>query len=85
MSVTQDVNCQRLVELVTDYLEGVLPADVAARFEEHLMGCDACTLYVEQMREVQRMAGKIEIEALAPETREGLVHAFRGWKAADGG
>jgi anti-sigma factor RsiW len=80
MSVSQDVNCQRLVELVTDYLEGALPAELAARFEEHLTACEACTLYVEQMREVQRMAGKIEVEALAPETRDGLLLAFRGWK-----
>ena len=80
MSATDQVNCQRLVELVTDYIEGALPADVAARLEEHLAACDACTLYVEQMREVQRMAGSIEVEALDPETRDGLLLAFRGWK-----
>ena len=74
------VNCKRLVELVTDYLEGALPADVATRFEEHLIMCQACNVYVDQMREIQRTAGTIEAESLAPETRAGLLHAFREWK-----
>ena len=42
--------CQQLVELVTDYLEGDLdPADRAA-VEQHLVACDHCTGYVQQVR-----------------------------------
>lgn len=75
-----DVACRQLVELVTDYLEGALAPSVATRFEEHLVMCRACNVYVEQMRAVRRATGRIDPEALSPETRAGLLHAFRGWR-----
>jgi MFS family permease len=42
--------CQQLVELVTDYLDGVLPPDLKAKVLRHLDGCDGCTEYVRQIR-----------------------------------
>ena len=78
--MTAHVNCKALVELVTDYLEDALPPDVATRFEEHLMMCQACTLYVDQMREIRSTAGTVTEESLPPETRAGLLEAFQGWK-----
>jgi anti-sigma factor RsiW len=40
------VTCIELVELVTDYLEGSMPADERARFDEHISGCEGCTTYL---------------------------------------
>ena len=34
-----DLSCQELVELVTDYLDGALPARERRRFERHLETC----------------------------------------------
>ena len=78
-----EVVCQQLVELVTDYLEGALDPDLAARFEAHLAVCGKCTTYVEQFRLVIREAGTITAEALDPATRAGLLDAFRGWTQQD--
>jgi hypothetical protein len=44
------VACQELVELVTDYLDGALPADVDGMVGQHLDGCDGCIEYVRQIR-----------------------------------
>ncbi len=74
------VNCKALVELVTDYLEGALDPVVATRFEEHLIMCQPCNIYLEQMRTIQQEAGKIDESSLPPETRAGLLDAFREWK-----
>jgi anti-sigma factor RsiW len=76
------VNCKALVELVTDYLEGTLPPTVATRFEEHLIMCGPCNVYLDQMRAIRDEAGAISEESLSPETRAGLLDAFRGWKGA---
>ncbi len=46
----EELACRELVELVTDYLDGVLPNDWRAGFEAHLAGCDGCTDYVRQIR-----------------------------------
>lgn len=45
-----DLVCQELVTVVSDYLDGVLPADWRARVDDHLSGCDGCTAYLAQMR-----------------------------------
>ena len=79
-----DLSCQELVELVTDYLEGALPSEERARFELHLVYCRGCDVYVEQMRETLRIAGRLSEESLEPEARESLLAAFRGWKRESG-
>jgi MFS family permease len=45
-----DLACQELVELVTGYLDGVLPPELKARLALHLDGCDGCDEYVRQIR-----------------------------------
>lgn len=45
-----DVACKELVELVTDYFDGVLPADWRAGVDDHLSRCDGCTEYTRQIR-----------------------------------
>ena len=50
-SVTADeVTCQQFVELVTDYFEGSLPPRTLSEVEEHLVMCDWCVTYLEQMQ-----------------------------------
>jgi anti-sigma factor RsiW len=69
--------CREFVELVTDYLEGTLPAADRARFEAHLAECHGCTGYLEDMRRlVGTLAGAPEPPS-SPETRETLLRAFR--------
>ena len=51
------LSCRELVELVTAYLEGTLPAGARKRFEAHLAECDGCTTYLEQMRTTIRLSG----------------------------
>ena len=45
-----EVTCQQFVELVTDYFEGALPLRTLSQVEEHLVMCDWCVAYVEQMQ-----------------------------------
>ena len=78
------MTCQELVELVTEYLEGTLPADVRARMERHLSGCDGCTHYLEQMRQTIHLTGQIREENLTPLQRNDLLRLFKDWKK-DGG
>jgi anti-sigma factor RsiW len=72
--------CQDLVEVVTEYLEDALPADLRARFDRHLQICDACRSYVEQIRLTIRLSGHVESGTLSPNTRETLLAAFRNWR-----
>jgi predicted anti-sigma-YlaC factor YlaD len=80
MSV-QEITCKELVELVTDYLEGRMPADRRLLFEEHVAFCSWCRTYLDQMRETIRITGTLAEDDLSPETRDALLEAFRNWNA----
>ena len=76
------MTCIELVELVTDYLEGSMPADQRARFDEHVAGCEGCTTYLEQFRITIRLTGMLTEEQIAPDARAALLDAFRDWRAS---
>jgi predicted anti-sigma-YlaC factor YlaD len=81
MTATDELTCEELVELITDYLEGALRPDDRARFEAHLLGCEGCLNYVRQMGRTIQMAGRLSTDSLRPPTRDRLLVAFREWKA----
>jgi anti-sigma factor RsiW len=69
--------CVEVVRLVTDYLEGALPAGEQARVDQHLAGCPHCTEFVREMRIVVAAAGAIDPPRLSGETERELLAAFR--------
>ena len=77
----QDLACIELVEVITDYLEGALPARKRRLLEEHLTACDGCTAYVEQMRRTIEVSGRLHPEDIPPELEERLLIAFESWKS----
>jgi anti-sigma factor RsiW len=77
----EQLSCQELVELVTDYLEGALPDEERIRLERHLQTCDGCRDYVDQMRTTISLTGEARPAALTPEVEEALLASFRDWKA----
>lgn len=78
----EQLSCQELVELVTDYVEGVLPADEHARVDRHLETCQGCRTYVEQMRQTIELTGRLTVDDVSPEAELALLEAFRGWHTA---
>jgi anti-sigma factor RsiW len=76
----EELTCQELVELVTDYLEDRLETDERARFERHLAECEGCRAYLEQMRHTILMLGSLPADSLEGRAKERLVAAFRYWK-----
>ena len=51
----KEIACLSGVELLMDYLEGVLPADVNAALEAHVAGCARCAAFVESYRATPRI------------------------------
>jgi predicted anti-sigma-YlaC factor YlaD len=77
---TDDLECREVVEVVTDYLEGAMAPGERLRFDDHLVLCEDCQVYLEQMRTVIRVAGRPVADAVPPETMAGLLRAFRDWR-----
>ena len=77
-----EVVCQQFVELVTDYFEGTLAPRTLSHVEEHLVICDSCMTYLEQMRAT--VASLQALKQLAPaEPPASLLAALRARKAAE--
>ena len=74
------MSCKELVELITEYLEGTLPPEDKARFEQHLAFCDWCRTYLEHMRLTIRTLGKLTEESISPRAKEELLEVFHNWK-----
>ncbi|MEP6892877.1 MAG: zf-HC2 domain-containing protein [Gaiellaceae bacterium] len=76
------MRCRELVELVADYLDDALPADRRAQFDSHLDGCEACSAYVDQIRQTAELVGRLPAEPLPAGMTDQLVEVFRDWQSA---
>jgi anti-sigma factor RsiW len=77
--VDRDLTCRELVELVTDYLEGVLPDAERVRFETHMVDCEGCDRYVEQIRTTVALTREAQALEDRPEITA-LLGAFRDYR-----
>jgi len=71
----KEVACMSGVELLMDYLEGVLPADVRAALEAHVAGCERCAAFVASYRETPRILREATTMTL-PDDIEASLKAF---------
>jgi anti-sigma factor RsiW len=78
--VVDELACQELVELITEYLDGTLTPTERERFEAHLAGCAGCRTYLDQMRRTLRALGRLRESDLSPAAREELLARFRDWR-----
>jgi anti-sigma factor RsiW len=76
----QEMTCKELVEVVTDYLEGRLPAPDRFRLEAHVAECPYCEEYIAQMRQMIGALGELPAERMDPRREAELLEAFRGWR-----
>lgn len=62
-------DCPRLVSLLSDYIDGRLPADVRSDLEQHLSGCSECTNFVGTFRSTIALLQSLREEDLPEELR----------------
>ena len=70
-----EIVCASGVELLMDYLEGVLPPDVQIALDRHVAGCPRCAAFVESYRHTPRILREASVVAL-PSDIEASLQAF---------
>lgn len=80
IAIPDDLNCDELVEEVTDYLEGELSIEERTRVEQHLVWCPPCARYVQQIRATTRALGQLEPAPVSPAAKAELLAMFDRWK-----
>jgi uncharacterized alpha-E superfamily protein len=81
MRLERELACREVVELVTAYLEDALDWHDRERFEEHLVFCDGCSNYLEQMRATIRVTSVADF-VLPAALEDRFLDAFRGWQTS---
>ena len=74
------ISCADALGLMTDHLEGALSDADAARMRAHLAGCEACAVYLDQLRatiEIVHDTGPPEAFTVDPQRLDSLAKLFR--------
>lgn len=69
--------CRSGVELLMDYLEGQLPADVRAELEAHVAGCPRCAAFVASYRATPEVLRHATLAALPADLEDSLREFLR--------
>jgi len=72
-----DLACVQGVELLMDYLEGELPADVVARIDAHVGSCPRCQAFVASYRATPAILRRATGTTLPAELSRSLLAAVR--------
>lgn len=75
--MTAKVVCASGVELLMEYLEGVLPAEVNVSLEAHVAGCMRCTAFVASYRETLRILRAATVPTPPPDLEASLFEFLR--------
>ncbi len=71
------VVCAAGVELLADYLEGLLPPDVRADLEAHVGGCPRCAAFLETYRATPDILRRATAVDLPPDLAGALREFLR--------
>ena len=73
----KEIACASGVELLMDYLEGVLAADVRAALDTHVAGCPKCVAFLESYRATPRLMREATATSLPEDVRASLKAFLR--------
>ena len=78
--------CTSGVDLLMDYLEGMLPAELRSALEAHVAGCPRCVAFIASYRETPRILREATTTALPADLQASLrafLRAQRGVPPAE--
>ena len=72
-----DISCQTGVQLLMDYLEGVVPDDLRTVLESHVASCPKCTAFVASYLATPRILREATAGTMPPELQKSLLAFLR--------
>jgi predicted anti-sigma-YlaC factor YlaD len=70
--------CRDMSELVTDYMEHATPLRTRFGMWRHLLQCEACRHYFDQVRRTMRLIGSLPLTSPDRQTEDSVLAAARG-------
>ena len=75
----KDVTCVSGVDLLADYLEDVLPPDVRASIERHVLGCERCQAFVASYEATPKILRDATDVVMPEDMRRSIEDWARNW------
>ena len=72
-----NMTCARGVDVLMEYLEGTLSADLRAAVEAHVAGCPRCVAFIESYRRTPDVLREATAKALPDDLRQSLLARLR--------
>jgi anti-sigma factor RsiW len=66
------MTCQEAIDLLADFLDQSLSADLATTLESHLEGCGPCRAYLATYARTRKLGGDVQRVAMPDEMKERL-------------
>jgi anti-sigma factor RsiW len=76
-----DMTCRELADLITEYLELMLPEADRQRLERHLHECIDCQAHLHQVQQTIQLIRQTPQPAVADSERQRLLQLFRSWQS----
>jgi len=73
--------CDCFYQVLSDFLDGELPAEDAALVEEHLRRCPPCLVYLEQFKLVHKACGRVDPDDLPDDFDQVMAGVMKAWRA----
>ena len=70
-----DTRCAAIGVLATDYLEDALPEGQRTSYETHLVYCDSCVAFLDDIREVAARLRTLPADPVDPDERKAVLEA----------
>ncbi|MEN6571536.1 MAG: zf-HC2 domain-containing protein [Anaerolineaceae bacterium] len=65
--MSEHTGCHDYCAMISEFIDGELPADLCAALEKHLTGCDNCTIVLNTMKKTIELYHEDEGSADLPE------------------
>ena len=75
--------CMSGVELLMEYMEGVVAPDVRAAIEAHVAVCPRCEAFIASYRETPRIVREATRVEMPPDLEASLLAALRAARGSD--
>jgi len=70
---SRNIGCNECMDLLADYVDGLLPREQALSLQWHIEGCPPCVAFVNTYKGTVNAAKRLRETALPPEVRERLM------------
>jgi anti-sigma factor (TIGR02949 family) len=72
------MTCKDAIDVIADFLDQTLSADVGRELERHLAGCEPCIAYLNTYRKTRSLVGALGQTEMPPELRVRLRQFLLG-------